>query len=289
MTILTSRRHEAPGPGHQGSAFEQVRMTRRSTRIASPWNPGQYEKFADERSQPFFDLLALVEPCPGGRAVDLGCGTGELTRALHVHTGAAETLGIDSSETMLAKSTTSGAPGLHFEQQNIRKFMSKNPFDVVFSNAALQWLDGHDALFEHVSGLVLAGGQLAVQMPANNDHPSHVIAHAVAREEPFASAMHGYIREWPVQPPEWYAAKLDSLGYRGLNVRLQVYVHHLESRDGVVEWVKGSLLTDYEKRMPPELFQRFLARYRERLLGELPATRPFFYPFKRILLWGRKA
>ena len=66
--------------------------------------------------------------------------------------------------------------------------------------------------------------------------------------------MGGYAREWPVRPPEWYAETLDGLGFEDLNVRLQVYVHHLESRDGVVEWVKGSLLTDYEKRMPPDSF-----------------------------------
>jgi len=82
--------------------------------------------------------------------------------------------------------------------------------------------------------------------------------------------------------------ELDRLGFEGLNVRLQVYVHHLESREGVVEWVKGSLLTDYEKRLPPELYQRFLERYRSALLPQLSETRPFFYPFKRILIWGRR-
>jgi len=256
--------------------------------VASTWNPAQYEKFHDERSKPFFDLLALVEPCPGGRVIDLGCGTGELTAALHQRTGAAETLGIDSSETMLAKSAASASQGLRFERSGILEFEAEQRFDLVFSNAALQWIDGHDSLFDHLNGLVAPGGQLAVQMPANNDHPSHLVAHAVAREEPFASAMGGYAREWPVRRPEWYAEKLDRLGFEGLNVRLQVYVHHLESREGVVEWVKGSLLTDYEKRMPPELYQRFLERYRSALLPQLSEARPFFYPFKRILIWGRR-
>jgi trans-aconitate 2-methyltransferase len=67
---------------------------------------------------------------------------------------------------------------------------------------------------------------------------------------------------------------------------MQVYVHHLPSRDDVVEWVKGSLLTDYEQRLTPELFQQFLARYRERLLAKLDDRRPYIYPFKRILCWG---
>jgi trans-aconitate 2-methyltransferase len=67
------------------------------------WSPGQYDRFAAEREQPFHDLLALVEPAPGGLAVDLGCGTGRLTHALHERTGADETIGVDSSARMLDK------------------------------------------------------------------------------------------------------------------------------------------------------------------------------------------
>ena len=62
----------------------------------------------------------------------------------------------------------------------------------------------------------------------------------------------------------------------------------LAAPEGVVEWVKGSLLTDYEKRMPADLYQRYLARYRERLLGELGQKAPYFYAFKRVLARGRK-
>ena len=69
---------------------------------------------------------------------------------------------------------------------------------------------------------------------------------------------------------------------------VEVYGHHLESSEGVVEWVKGSLLTDYEKRMPADLYARYLARYRERLLAEIGAKAPYFYAFKRVLARGRK-
>jgi trans-aconitate 2-methyltransferase len=256
--------------------------------MASPWKPEQYERFRDERSQPFFDLLKLVRPVPGGRAVDLGCGTGSLTRELHRASQAAETLGLDSSETMLAKSSEFAGEGLRFEQRNIADFAPKQPFDVVFSNAALQWIDGHAELFPRICDAVAPGGQLAVQMPANNDYASHQIAFAVAKEEPFRTALNGYARVWPVQPPEWYAELLDRLGFKEQEVRLQVYGHHLESREGVIEWVKGTLLTDYEKRMPPETYQQYLARYKQRLFEHLEDRRPFFYPFKRILVWGRK-
>jgi len=256
--------------------------------LTSPWNPDQYHRFRDERSQPFFDLLELVEPTAGGRVVDLGCGTGELTRILHERSGAAETLGVDNSETMLAKSGSVAGGGLRFETADIATFEGPGAFDIVFTNAALQWLPDHESLIPQVASLVKPGGQLAFQVPANADHPSHLVAHAVAREEPFATALNGYVREWPVLPPERYAEMLDELGFVQQSVRLQVYGHHLESTNGAVEWVKGTLLTDYERRMPPELYQGYLARYRERLVAEVGMRSPYFYAFKRVLAVGRK-
>jgi trans-aconitate 2-methyltransferase len=255
---------------------------------ASVWDPAQYERFRDERSQPFHDLLALVQPIPGGRAIDLGCGTGELTRLLHEHVRARSTTGLDNSESMLEKSAAFAGGGLRFKLGTILRFAPRSPVDLVFSNAALQWVPGHGALFERLTAGLKPGGQLAIQMPANDDHPSHATAFALSRVEPFRTALGGYRRDWPVQPPEWYAAALDRLGYREQSVRLQVYAHHLASRDDVVEWVKGTLLTDYQQRMAAPDFDAFLAAYRERLLPQLDDARPYFYAFKRVLIWARR-
>jgi trans-aconitate 2-methyltransferase len=246
------------------------------------WSPDQYERFRSERQQPFFDLLALVRPAPGMRVVDLGCGTGELTRALHQQLGARETLGLDSSDAMIARSAAQAAPGLRFARGDIAAFVAARSVDVVFSNAALHWLPDHDALLARLTGALRPAGQLAVQVPANHDHPSHVVAAELAGDFGIPP------RESPVLLPEAYAAVLDALGYVEQHVRLQVYVHHLDSREDVVEWVKGTLLTDYARRLSPEVFAEFLSRYRERLLPLLADARPYFYPFKRILLWGRR-
>jgi trans-aconitate 2-methyltransferase len=251
------------------------------------WDPGQYQRFAAERAAPFHDLLALVRPVPGGRVVDLGCGSGELTAELHRRLGAAETLGLDSSPAMLDKAAAVATGGLRFELGDIGRFR-EGGWDVVFSNAALHWLPDHTELLGRLVAGLNPGGQLAVQMPANHDHPSHLVAAEVAGTEPFRGALGGYRRHSPVQAPEWYAELLDRLGLADQHVRLQVYLHHLAARDEVVEWVKGTLLTDYESRMPPELFERFLATYRERLLPRLEDARPYRYPFKRVLFWGRR-
>jgi trans-aconitate 2-methyltransferase len=251
------------------------------------WDPAQYERFERERSAPFFDLLDLVEPCPGGRVVDLGCGTGELTRSLHERTGASRTLGLDSSRAMLERSAAHTGEGLSFELGDIAEWAPSEPVDLVFTNAALHWVDDHEALFARLTSALVPGGQLAVQVPANHDHPSHLVAERVAGEEPFCDALGGYIRRSPVALPQQYAALLHRLGYESQHVRLQVYLHVLPAPETVVDWVKGTLLTDYKRRLPEAAYDEFLDRYRALLLSELPAERPYPFTFKRILLWGR--
>ena len=255
----------------------------------STWNPDQYDRFRAERSQPFYDLLALVRPAPNMRVVDLGCGTGELTNAAHGRLGAASTLGVDSSETMLARSKEHTAPGLRFELGDLTRVDGAGSYDLVLSNAAIHWIDDHAALLARITKLLAPGGQLAVQVPANFDHVSHVVAADVARESPFREALGGYERQVWILSPERYAEILHELGFVEQHVRLQVYAHLLPSRTDVVEWVKGTLLTDYQKRLPADLFVQFLARYTEVLLPQLADTRPHFYPFKRIHFWGRLA
>lgn len=256
----------------------------------SPWSPEQYARFHAQRAQPFFDLLALIQPDGVDRMLDLGCGTGDLTAHAFAQLGCTEGLGVDASETMLARA--SDLPeGLRLEQRDItdvRADTHGGPWPLVLSNAALQWIEDHPSLFAHVLTLVAPGGQLAVQVPANHDHPSHVTSRALARDPEFAAPLGGYVRPTPVLEPEDYVRLLDRLGLVDIHVRLQVYPHHLPSRDAVVEWVKGSLLTAYQRRLDPETFARFVDVYTARLLAQLPDTRPFLYPFKRILMWGRR-
>jgi len=254
-----------------------------------PWNPSQYDKFRREREEPFFDLLALVQPSPNMRVVDLGCGTGALTRRLHEQLHARETLGIDRSARMLEQATGGELPeGLRFEVGTIESFSGRDGYDLIFSNAAFHWIDDHPALISRLAGALAPEGQLAFQVPAMHDDPSHTVAEELTTVEPFRQALNGWHRAQPVLQPGEYAKLFDRAGFASQHVRLVVYPHALSDPEGVVEWMKGTLLTDYERRLTPELFADFLNEYRASLLRRLDETRPFIFPFKRILCWGRK-
>jgi trans-aconitate 2-methyltransferase len=241
------------------------------------WDPTQYERFKDERTQPFRDLAALIERRPCMRVADLGCGTGELTRELHEQLAAEETLGIDSSESMLRRATPEGT--LRFEIGDAGNFTTDRPFDLIFSNAALHWIPDHERLFTRLASMLTPRGQLAVQMPANHDHPSHRIAAELA-------ASYGLSPRLNVLSPERYAALLHSLGFARQHVRLQVYGRVLPSTADVVEWTKGSTLTPYRDALPPGEYEEFLAGYTSRVVDSLGNAQPYFYTFKRVLMWG---
>jgi trans-aconitate 2-methyltransferase len=254
---------------------------------ADAWDPDRYARFAAERARPFRDLLALVEARPGMRVVDLGCGTGELTALAHRTLGAGETLGLDSSPAMLERALPLAGAGLSFAQGDIASFEGRG-YDLVLSNAALHWLPRHHELIAQLTLALAPDGQMAVQVPANHDHPSHALARALAAKPPFAEALGGYDRGRPVLEPEEYASLLHRLGYREQQVQLRVYGHPLPSPAEVVEWVRGTLLTDYQRRLPPDLWPRYLEEYRQRLMAALPDERPYFYTYKRILFWARR-
>lgn len=253
--------------------------------LDSQWDPAQYNRFADQREQPFWDLAALLEPVEGATVVDLGCGDGRLTAELHRRLAARQTIGVDSSPPMLMEAASRVGTGLTFEEGDLATWTGRG-LDVVFSNAALHWVADHAGVLGRWREALAPMGQLAVQVPANADHPSHEVARQLAAE--------WFGPETPADPvtenvlrPEDYAEVLADLGFERQHVRLQVYGHRLASTGDVVEWVKGTSLTRFKKVLPAPDFDRFVTEYRHRLLGALGDRKDYFYAFKRILFWGR--
>ncbi len=251
------------------------------------WSPEQYEKFKKERSQPFYDLMNLIEKTSAPHVVDLGCGTGELTSELHDYLSAGETLGIDSSEAMLKEAHQFSRPGLSFQKADIQNWNPQKQYDIIFSNAALQWCTDHPKIFENLKNSLSENGQLLIQMPMNHDYPTHLLASQMSLEEPWASLLKKERYQKTILSPEEYAELLFRLGFTEQKVFLRVYAHLLESREDVIEWVKGTLLTHFQARLIENDYQKFLGEFKARLFDVLPDNKPFFYPFKRLLLWAR--
>jgi trans-aconitate 2-methyltransferase len=251
------------------------------------WDPAQYNRFADEREQPFWDLAALLQPVDAQVLADLGCGDGRLTAALHDHLGAVSAHGVDSSRAMIDDAAAHATQDITFALGDIATWEQPNRYDIVFANASLQWVPEHPAVLARWIRSLKPGGQIAVQVPSNADQATHRIAAELGAEllsdpppDPVANN---------VLAPEEYARLLDDLGCVDQTVRLQVYAHHLSTTSDAVEWVKGTMLTRFKEPLGPERWNDFIDEFRRRYIAEVGDRSPYFFPFKRVLLWGRVA
>src|SRR5215213_8385940 len=251
-----------------------------------PWDPKQYHKFQAERSAPFFDLLALVDVRPDLKVVDLGCGTGQLTRQLADALPNSDVTGIDSSAQMLeaARAASLAGTNLHFKQGDQAQLAGE--WDLIFSNAALQWSEDHAELIPRLYERLAPGGQIAVQVPSNHNHVSHQLYRETASEEPFRSVLQGFQRYAPVLSIDEYAHLFFAAGAENILVLEKVYAHILADSDAVVEWISGTALVPYFERLG-DYKEAFVDTLRTKMHAALPEA-PVFYPFRRTLFSAKK-
>ena len=122
--------------------------------------------------------------------------------------------------------------------------------------------------------------------------PSHTVAAQVAHSERFLAAFASAgpppdpVAEFVLEP-EQYATILYELGFALQHVRLQVYPHVLPSSRSVVDWVRGTTLTRFQAVLDADTYAAFLTEYERQLLRVIGDRSPYFFPFRRILMWGR--
>lgn len=250
------------------------------------WNPETYNKFKAERYAPFFDLFELIEVKTNLSVIDLGCGTGELTSMLADKLPASKVLGIDSSDEMLKESAKYKKDNLSFSQIGIEEIVnSGKQWDIVFSNAAIQWVKNHTKLIPALIKLVKPGGQMAIQLPSNHNHFTHTAIKTIASSSPFKEALKGWTRTSPVLGIEEYAEILYKQRVTSINVFEKIYPHVLDDANGMVTWVSGTALIPYLERLPENMHNDFMAKYSELIAKKFPG-KPVFYPFKRTFIYG---
>lgn len=253
------------------------------------WDPGQYQRFGDERSRPFFDLVQRVGAEDPRFVADLGCGPGNLTAALARRWPRAQVLGVDSAPEMIeaARAHRAGldrdtAARLSFAVSDVRDWQPEHQADVIVSNAVLQWVPGYREVLGRWAGFLPAGGWLAIQVPGNLDQPGHVALRELAALDRWRGPLAGIQLNRQTSDPVQY---LELLAGAGLEVDAweTTYVHVLHGDDPVLEWYRGTGLRPVLAALPPGLAADFLAAYAARMREAYPPTRygtPF--PFRRV-------
>lgn len=257
----------------------------------STWKSREYLSFEAERTRPVRDLVAAIPRDQAASAVDLGCGPGNSTEVLAARFPDAAITGIDSAPDMIA-AAKSRLPGLAFEQAAIEGWRAGKPLDVILSNAALQWVPDHAALFPRLAGYLAAGGCLAIQVPDNLGEPVQIAMREVAAAGPWAARLAGAeAARTPIPDPAWYYRLLRP-SCSHVDVWRTVYHHPIAGGvDGVVRWFDSTGLKPFLDPLGDAEREEFRARYRAALVSIFPVAPDgtVLLPFPRLFIVATRA
>lgn len=235
----------------------------------SDWQPSDYLTFADERTRPARDLLAQVPLLEARRIYDLGCGPGNSTALLIERFPAAAITGIDTSPAML-EAARKACPSASFEAGDLADWMPEHEPDLLFSNAAFQWVPDHLRVLARLASSLPGGGVLAVQMPDNLMEPSHRLMQLAAEQGPWARKLGSVqaARDALPQPQDYYM-RLKPL-FRRLDLWHTIYLHPLDGVDGIVAWLRTTGLKPYIDPLTEDERAAYLNLYRDLLARAYP-------------------
>jgi len=255
--------------------------------IAKPivdWSADAYRRFEAERTRPAADLLARVPPAARRKIVDLGCGPGNSTALLADRHPQAAIVGVDSSPDMLAAARTR-LPSVDFRQGDIAEWSDPSA-DLVFANAALQWVRGHIGVMARLAAELPARGCLAVQMPDNDSEPSHALMREIAATARFRDKLAG-----AAAARERIGAFADyddalSTSCDQIDIWRTTYVHRLAGPEAIVAWLESTGLRPFLNPLDADERADFLALYRAAITRAYPprASGGALLPFPRLFV-----
>ena len=249
------------------------------------WDAELYLRFSSERTQPSVDLIQRIAIPDPGRIIDLGCGPGNSTAVLRQRWPKADITGLDSSSDMISAASRS-YPHNEWLIGDIAAWSTEIPFNVVFSNAALQWVPRHAILIPHLFAQVASGGALAVQMPAHFNSPLHREILATADDPSWRHLMGPALNALTKQPPSFYYNLLQPLAAR-LEIWQTEYYHIVDSPQSIIEWFRGTGLRPFlavlendeqRKRFEELLLERYTRAYLPQNDGRI------LFPFRRLFM-----
>lgn len=251
----------------------------------SDWNTDQYLRFKAQRTQPAIDLARRLEAHPFARIADLGCGPGNSTGVLRQIFPRAEIVGIDNSPGMLEKARAA-YPELTFLLQDIHQLAGD--FDLIFSNACLQWLPRHEDLLPELMAKLPAGGALAVQMPGNGGEPLFRIIRETAEEPRWGFRPETFGANDTLEPDRYF--DILSRCSAAFDLWETVYRHPMPGHEALVDWVRGSRLRPYLDALDEASGRAFEAEILEKVRAAYPvmANGQVVLRFRRIFFTAWK-
>ena len=251
------------------------------------WEPQTYLRYSEIRFRAGLDLIARIPKSDYATIYDLGCGTGHLTRILADTFPNSKVIGIDSSPEMLAEARRE-FPAMSWQQADINSWHPPGPPDLIFSNAAFQWVPAHETLFPSLLQRLRPGGALAIQMPRHFESPSHLELKDLVQQSEWRAQLEPLLLA-PVPSPESYWRWL-SPHARNVDLWETIYLQVLEGADPVVNFMRGTALRPFLTALSADDGARFVDAFAKRMAAAYPpqANGQTLFPFRRIFMVAQR-
>jgi trans-aconitate methyltransferase len=250
------------------------------------WNGDQYDAKHSYVPRYGADVVELLEPREGERILDLGCGTGRLTAEIAA-TGA-RVVGLDAAPGMIEKARAE-YPGLEFVLADAVTFAFDAPFDAVFSNAALHWIEAasQGAVVTKITAALKPGGRFVAELGGKGNVQMLVVAMRAALEELDIAS--------PINPSQWffpsigeYASIVEANGLEVRSATLFDRPTRLDAgADGIREWI-AMFGADFAALVPSDRSDAFVRAVERRLRPTLYHDGAWYADYRRLRILAMK-
>jgi trans-aconitate 2-methyltransferase len=253
------------------------------------WNPQHYLKFKNERTQPSVDLVSRIDSVSPSTIIDIGCGPGNSTQILIERWPKAEVIGIDSSPSMIEKARAA-YPHQTWRLGDASKFNEENAYDIVFSNATIQWIPDHETLIANFYHLAKKGGAIALQVPRFNQMPIRSAIAAISENEPWKKYTKEVDALFTYHDPSFYYEQFSRHTAR-IDLWETTYFHILESQQSIIDFCRSAGMKPFLDSLPTDSDR---AQFEHEVLDEVKKRYPLqpdgkvLFPFIRLFVIAYK-
>ena len=227
------------------------------------WDASRYHRISDPQFEWGQRVIARLDPAPGERVLDVGCGTGRLTLEIARRAAPARVTGLDRSEAMLSVAPGETPQELRRQVAFVRGDATALPFigcfDAVFSAATLHWIHEHERVFAGMFGALVPGGRLVAQCGGAGNLAGLLERTQPVMESPeFASHFARWREPWLFADPAATARRLSDAGFVEVATGLEEAPVTFTDRESFAEFVAYVCLRHHLDAIPAAGRVRFL-------------------------------
>jgi trans-aconitate 2-methyltransferase len=258
--------------------------------MMNDWNPDLYLQFRSERTQPSIDLIARINLVKPKSIIDIGCGPGNSTQVLVNRWPKAKITGLDSSSGMIKKAKHD-YPNQEWIAADASTYEPEIKYDIVFSNAVIQWIPNHVNLLKRFNGMLSNSGLVAIQIPLFWDMPLGKIINYTSKDSRWKKKMGGVSDLFTIHNYSFYYDQL-SEQFNSIEIWETQYLHIMNSHLSILKMMRSTGMKPYLDKLDNDseinMFEKEVLREIENAYLKQKNGKVIL-PFKRLFFIGYKS